>query len=761
MNIIGEETLLEAVVNCWSSLWTARAIGYRARNDIAHEGAALAVVVQVMVPAEASGVLFTANPLTGKRSEMVIDATMGLGEALVSGQVEPDHYIVESVSGEILHKKLGAKALAIQSKAGGGVQKKAQDASRLQAIPDSMIRELVSLGRQVSRLYETPQDIEWSWAVGEFWLLQSRAITSLFPIPERQGDEGASELQVYFSFAAVQGLMDPITPLGQDAIRTVFAGAGRLFGVKATAESQQVITDAGERLWGNMTPLLRHPIGRRLLLASMGMIEPGAQAALQELAGDPRLQPQPGWFKARTARRIARFFGPVLLSTVRTLRRPESARLRFQAFLEAYVADVSSRQARAKTLAARVALFEKLVGSVFVQILPRFLPIMAASMGPLQLLQKLADEVDRPSLALETTRGLPQNVTTEMDLALWRTAQSIQSDPTSRAYFNDYSAGKLSSDYLAARLPAAGQTAVSNFLQLYGMRGLGEIDIGRPRWREDPTPIMQILQSYLQIDDPNMAPDVVFKRGEREAAVAVVDLETAVSRKLLGRFKSRLVRPAARRVRALAGLRESPKFTIIRIMWQVRSSLLDSGQTLVAQGVLTQPDDLFYLRLAELKALARGAQQDWKALIAKRRAAYAREQRRRQIPRVLLSDGQAFYAGVGGGETVVADANILTGSPVSPGVAEGNVHVVFNPHGVQLQPGEILVCPGTDPAWTPLFLAAGGLITEVGGLMTHGSVVAREYGIPAVVGVHQATQRLQTGQRVRIDGSAGRILILE
>ena len=205
------------------------------------------------------------------------------------------------------------------------------------------------------------------------------------------------------------------------------------------------------------------------------------------------------------------------------------------------------------------------------------------------------------------------------------------------------------------------------------------------------------------------------------------------------------------------GARESPKFFAIRMMGIARKELLEVGKEFAEAGIIDRPDDLSFLNLADLSALSRNESRDWKALIAERRATYERETRRRQVPRVLVSDGRTFYEGVGASTDT---SDVITGSPVSPGVVEGVVHVVFNPHETQLAPGEILVCPGTDPAWTPLFMAAGGLITEVGGMMTHGSVVAREYGIPAVVGVHQATTRLKNGQRIRVDGTAGKISIL-
>jgi pyruvate,water dikinase len=299
---------------------------------------------------------------------------------------------------------------------------------------------------------------------------------------------------------------------------------------------------------------------------------------------------------------------------------------------------------------------------------------------------------------------------------------------------------------------------VAQFLERYGSRGLAEIDFGRTRWRDDPTPLMQALQSYLRIDDERLAPDAVFRRGEQSALEALSRLETAARRSPGGWLKARLVGWLARRVRALLGLRESPKFFIIRLMGLLHAGLLESGRECVLAGQLSRADDLFFLRLPELDALAAGEPRDWPALVAARRATFEREQLRRQIPRVLLSDGTAIYEGLG--SAAAADGDALRGEPVSPGVAEGLVHVVLDPHATQLAPGEILVCPGTDPAWTPLFLAAGGLVTEVGGLMTHGSVVAREYGIPAVVGVDRATERLRTGQRIRLDGSTGQIQVL-
>jgi pyruvate,water dikinase len=394
-------------------------------------------------------------------------------------------------------------------------------------------------------------------------------------------------------------------------------------------------------------------------------------------------------------------------------------------------------------------------------LLPYFIPVFAPAMASLNLIGHLlprnaAADHGFSMAALAVTRGLPRNVTTEMDLALWQTATMIRADAAAVQVFSSLDAAALASAYLKGSLPPAAQSAIARFMDHYGVRGIGEFDLGQPRWQEDPTPVMHALQSYQQIQ-PEHAPDVLFAQGAQAAEQAIQRLAAEARRQPGGWIKEKLLRAAALRVRLLMGARESPKFLAVRAMGLVRRVLLDLGEQFAAAGTIAHPDDLFFLHVAELGELSRQKERDWKTLVAGRRQAYARELRRRQVPRVLVSDGRTFYEGIGA-ETDTRD--LITGSPVSPGVAEGLVRVVLDPRGVRLVPGEILVCPGTDPAWTPLFMAAAGLVMEVGGMMTHGSVVAREYGIPAVVGVHQATLLLKDGQRIRMDGTSGRIELL-
>jgi pyruvate,water dikinase len=361
-------------------------------------------------------------------------------------------------------------------------------------------------------------------------------------------------------------------------------------------------------------------------------------------------------------------------------------------------------------------------------------------------------------LVMEATRGMPYNPTTEMDLALWEIARSVRADPELYRVVSGLTPAELAIRYRSQSLPRSLQEPVAAFLSRYGMRGLGEIDMGRERWAENPSHVFEMLASFLQIEDEDQAPDAVFGRGAASAERAIEEIAAGVRPTRMGWFKSRAVRFLGGRARRLMGMRESPKFFAVRMLGQIQHEILACGQEFVRSGELERADDLFYLTIDEIQAFASGELSEPGKLIQTRREASRREALRKQIPRLLLSDGRAFYEGINQGAN---GKNGLNGSPVSPGIAEGRVRVVLDPSQAHLQPGEILVCPGTDPSWTPLFLSAGGLVMEVGGMMTHGAVVAREYGIPAIVGVDQATTRLQTGQLIRMDGSSGLIVRLD
>ena len=511
------------------------------------------MVVQSMVQSEAAGVLFTANPLTGKRGETIIDATLGLGEALVGGHVTPDNYAVDSAAGQIIHKTLGAKAIAIRGQAGGGTLTTHEAAADRQALPDAAILELARLGAQVeAQLYPgQPQDIEWAWAGGRLHLLQSRAITSLFPLPDERRTP-RTPLQVLFSLNHVQGMLDPFTPLGQDAIRLVLVAFFRAFGYRYNLDNQRELVIAGERVYINYTPALRHPTFRPLLIGALGFVEPSAQQIMRGLLDDPQLAPTGAALGFRGMLRLLRLFLPLLRVVAGALLRPDARRIAVWQMTESALDELEQQFRDATSLAERLMLWQRGLDFVTQIAFPKLFPVVVAGMGSFfQLRRLVAGELGGDRLALEAARGLPHNVTTEMDLALWGVAQQIRSeaDPAARAHFAAADPADLAAEYLAGTLPPVAQTALAGFLARYGFRGLAEIDLGRPRWREHPAQIMQTVQNYTQITDPDQAPDAVFSRGAAAAEAAIAQIDQAIRHPI----KRRLARSFASRMRALGG----------------------------------------------------------------------------------------------------------------------------------------------------------------------------------------------------------------
>nr|NLI49442.1 phosphoenolpyruvate synthase [Propionibacterium sp.] len=732
LDVRGLDAVLDAVVECWSSLWTERAIAYRARNAVDHAAVALAVVVQEMVAAEASGVLFTADPLTGHRGHTVIDAVRGLGEQLVSGRVTPDHFLLDTASGAVLERTL------------------AGDSSSL---TDAHLAALVDLGRRAAERFGGPQDLEWVRVGDALHVVQTRPITSLYPLP----DPGVPGDLIWLSFGAVQGMLDPITPLGLDVLRRALARAGDLFGRHLDHRTNAFVWPAGERLWIRLDRVIASEAGARLYRRLLPFVEPGTASLVARLTADPAFAPERGAGRTllRNALPVAVW---VLPRAPRTVADPAAARARLDRTVEDLLARLGERLAAADgiprpelRLSARLRALDGLVHTVFPTLLPAFGRVFPPAMALLARLRVLAARTGLPDadqLTLAVLRGVPGNVTTEMDLALWRVAEEIRADAAAAATFTGADPDDLVRRHRDGTLPPVARDALAGFLERYGMRGVAEIDLGTPRWREQPEGVLRTLASYVAIDDPDRSPDAVYRRGVAEAEAAIETLAAASGR------RAGQVRFVAHRLRGLIGARETPKFTIIRAFGLLRTALLASGRDLVAAGVLDAADDVFFLDVDELTGAF--GRHDLRDRVAARRAVRARELRRARVPLLMVSDGRTFFEGVS--DAAGAD---LAGAGVSPGVVEGVVRVVHDPRTSELRPGEIMVCRGTDPAWTPLFLTASGLVTEVGGMMTHGSVVAREYGIPAVVGVGGATQVLTDGQRVRLDGTAGTITFLD
>jgi pyruvate,water dikinase len=696
-------------------------VAYRAANKVDQAAVSLSAVVQLMVPAQAAGVLFTADPLSGRRGRTVIDAVAGLGEALVAGRANPDHYIVDPGSTAVAGPERGS-------------------------LSTDEVHALADLGRRIESHYAVPQDIEFALdARRRIWVLQARPITTLFPIPEDAGD---GQLRVYVNANVLQGVYQPFTPMGLDLFRRIGAGAAAVAGFKVDPEKgPPLIKGLAGRLFIDLTPVVVDETGRRLMVAVLGVMEPLTGELVRELVADARLAPARRGSHVRLALRLLGVLrrAEVPPRVIRALINPDRARRKAYAEVEAFLAGIEPAEGAMAAIERAEWLAIRIPGQLFA----RIAPLAALGIFSLSLARRFARRAGVEEDAMSITRGLPHNRTTEMNLDLWARSQRLRAAGVADL-LADSPASALAGRYRAHDLPPPVLDEVGGFLREYGFRAVAEIDAGVPRWEEDPAQVFAALANLMRIRDEAMAPDVQFERARRSAEEAI--RRALASVRPLERPRLRLL---FRNVRALAGVRESPKFFAIKALTACRRLLLRAGAELAAAGRLDAAEDIFFLTLREAKQAAAG--EDKRTLVAARKAERNRELKRRRLPRLLLSDGTCFY-----GDTARPGAeggSSLAGSAASPGVYSGTARVVLEPAGAQLEPGEVLVAPFTDPGWTPLFMTAGALVMEMGGMMSHGSIVAREYGIPAVVGVAAATTAIKTGQKVTVDGTKGLVML--
>ncbi len=746
LNVVGSAALLDAVRRCWASLWTDRAVSYRNANGIDHRGVALAVVVQRMIDAAVAGVMFTANPVTGNRTETVIDASPGLGEAVVSGAVNPDHFVVHAVDRRIVTRRLGDKRVMISSLPGGGTERQElADASSDACLDDNQLLQLVDLGQRVQQLYNAPQDTEWALdSAGRIWLTQARPITTLYPLA-RMHQPG---LRVLMCLSLAQGLTRPITPMGIAAIRLIGTSVATAIKIPPPQPltGPPAMHAPGQRLFVDMTNVLRNRIGRRAVIAIFGVMEARASAVLKKLAELPEFS----IIESRNHTMLRHIAGALVRNKV-----PVRAALGLANPEWAYrgIAATERRLRKTLTIPANATASERLdfvqnrLGDLFL-LMPRTLGYVVGGALMLAVSRWLLRGVAQPGELQEVLRGLPHNITTEMDLKLWELTEEIRSDEPSRTVFTELTVPDLLQSYRDRALPPVAQRGLQGFLRRFGHRAIAEIDLGMPRWSDDPSHLLGVIGNYLRLDADDLDPVSQFRAGQVKAESMITSLTARAAER--SRPRARLAGWALRRVRQLLGLRESPKFMLIVALATMREHLSAVGQELAATHVIDQVDDVFFLDLGEARRGLAG--EDLRTLVVERREAYQQELKRRHIPRLLLSDGTEPEAVA----VAVARADgALAGSPASTGTVTGRARVVLDPVGARLEPGEILVAPSTDPGWTPLFLTAGGLVMEMGGSNSHGAVVAREYGIPAVVGVPEATHKIETGQLITVDGAAG------
>jgi rifampicin phosphotransferase len=727
LNVLGPPAILRHVSRCWASLFTERAVIYRLRNGLDHSSVQMAVVVQQMVFPEAAGILFTADPVTSDRRVAFVEASFGLGEALVSGLVNPDVYKVRA--GGIVDKTIGSKKFAIQASPAGGTQQLAIEPERREqpALTDGQIAQLAELGRRVEGHFGLPQDIEWCLVDDDFQFVQSRPITTLFPIPAVADREN----HVYISVGHAQMMTDAMKPLGLSfwqltTPRTMYVAGGRLF-VDVASDLASPARRAGLlEIIGKSDPLvgdaLETILERDDFIPTLRDESPGSAAG----GGPPTpIETDPAIVTGLIERSEAS-----IAKLKRDIRGKSGSEL-----LDFILADIQE---------LRRILFDPLSHQVF----------MSAMEATWWLNERLQAWLGEKNVADTLTQSVPHNVTSEMGLALLDVADVIRPHAEVVAFLEQVDDEGFLDGLPTLEGGREARDAIRAYLDRYGMRCTGEIDITRPRWSERPTTLVPLILSNVNNFEPG-AGERRFEQGRLEAW----EKEQEVLGRLLdlsdGEVKADETKRKIDRVRTFIGYREYPKYGMVSRYFVYKQALLEEAERLVQAHVLRQKEDIFYLTFHELHDVVRTYQAD-DQLIRQRKEAF-RSYQALTPPRVFTSDGEVV-AGTYRRDDVPLDA--LVGLPVSAGTVEGRARVIQDMAEADLEPGDILVTAYTDPSWTPVFLAITGLVTEVGGLMTHGAVIAREYGLPAVVGVEQATRLIRDGQRIRVNGTDGYVEIL-
>ncbi|MEH0449266.1 phosphoenolpyruvate synthase [Streptomyces sp. B21-102] len=729
LNVVGPTAVLRHVSRCWASLFTERAVVYRQRNGVDHRTVHMAVVVQQMVFPQSSGILFTADPVTGNRKVATVDAGFGLGEALVSGLVNPDVFRVRD--GEVVARTIAVKHRALHALPAGGTREVAIESQQREqpALTDAQAVRLAGIGRRIEAHFGRPQDIEWCLVDGDFRIVQSRPITTLFPIPVRE--TGDRENHVYVSVGHGQMMTDAMKPLGLSMWRLT---------------AMVPMHEAGGRLFVDVTPRLAAPAGRAGLLDVIGRGDPLTRDALETVLERDDFVPTlpdaaPG--------------GPPVGGEFDPTETDPAVVAELIARSEASVAALE-RDIRTKS---GPALFDFLAEAFeeHKRVLSDPLnirAIMVAMEGTWWLNDRLQEWLGEKNAADTLTLSAPDNVTSEMGLALLDVADVVRPHPDVVAFLQ----GVQDDDFLDELAEVAGgaeaRDAIEAYLDRYGMRCVGEIDITRPRWRERPGTLVPVILDNVRNIEPGAA-ERRFEEGRQKARKKAAEVLARLRALPDGDRKADETQRMIDQVRAFIGYREYPKYGIISRYFLYKQALSREAERLVRAGVLAAAEDVFYLTFQEFHEVARSNQVDGR-LIQQRKDAF-RSYLALTPPRVLTSDGEAL---TGAYRRDDVPAGALAGLPVSDGIVEGRARVILDMAQADLEPGDILVTAYTDPSWSPLFVGITGLVTEVGGLMTHGAVIAREYGLPAVVGVEQATRLIRDGQLIRVHATDGYVEIL-
>ena len=751
LHVRDEETLLDAVRVCWASVFSQRVLTYLRRVGVGDADAVVGVVVQAMVPSDVAGVMFTVNPLTGDAGEIVIDAAYGLGSGIVDGRVSPDTLRVDKSTGVPRDRVIGDKATRVVLADDGGTREEEvapADRERL-ALTDVQLEELTQLALRVEQQFHGPRDVEWAIQGDTIYLLQARPVTvALQPgtrrWQKRRVDPHARAHLVWSNVNVGEALPGVATPFTW-SILSSFSELGfrRAFGsIGCTVPKDAELVGAFRgRIYLNLTEFMS-------ILSQVPGLRPKTILALGGGGEVDRLEAEV------ESRSSAGFLARLPWTAARFAKENYDLQERIEQF-ETYFAgerqrllSLDLRVLASSPLDRVLSDVERLLdasGAVMLTVYGNLLSSVVALTTALGVFAKdRADVLQRDLLT-----GLADLDSAAPGLRLWYLAETARTEPAARDALLAADPTKIRTDDLP-RGPT--RKALEVFLEAFGHRGTREAEIAEPRWREDPTLLFATLQIHLRSGGEDSGPLIVEQRQRRVRDAADAELAKLVPSALLPAFRHLLTL-----VQRFLRLRERLRGTVTEVLGFFRLVALDASRRIALLEPDAGTDGAFFLTLDELHQTLR---HPGRAAVANRI-----RQRRRQLERDrALPDPPDTFVGFPPpvSEARAPRSDVLTGLPASSGVVEGRVRLVRTPiEAAAFQRGEILVVGQADVGWSPLFLVAGAVITDLGGPLSHASIVLREYGVPAVVNVKHGTEVLRTGDRVRLDGDRGEVRLLE
>jgi pyruvate,water dikinase len=773
LGVSGDEQLMHRIKDCWASLWADRVIAYREKKKLDHSRIFISVVIQKMIESETAGVMFTVNPVTGNEDEIVIEANLGLGESVVSGKIVPDRFVVSKKTGDLLSQRVAEKTSRVvidRTGERGTLEEAVLAGERTKAaLSDKQVTELAGIGRRLEEHFGAPQDVEWGILRDKIYILQSRPATAIGAVDEvrkiltrevHRLKKLANGKEIVWSDMFFAELLPTPTPLSFDFAGRMAEGVFNAFDTLGVGDFRGIelpILVVCGRSYFNVNEV-----------AAMSVMQglPVENKVLELLSGDPAQVDFEKMYVLKKLNLVDVVKAPLYL--VRGL----AFGLRIIRFIRNY-----DRMYREEILPPYQEYLSEIRGKDYAEkseeeLLSTLRDLFAHAANEPRKWWELGNVMSfitygwldwiikhwnrDPTVAPELIKGMPGNKTLETNIEIWKLSEQAKE-------LSDVFLGHKPED-IGSLLAESdkGRQLIENvrvFLETYGHRVCGELELANRRWRDDPSFVYGVIQKYLLTKSPN--PVEQFAEQKKNGDEVAREVERHLSSGILNRilpFKKMMFRRALKRARTYAPYRETPKFYFLMEFAVIRDVALEIGRRFVGRGALAEANDVFYFDLGEIGEVVRSIVGADEA----RRLALVRK-REREIGLTIDLPTTIFSSELDelGKPNEQESAMVLSGIPVSPGTSTGPARIINDPSEFsEIQSGEIMVAGYIDPSWTSLFLTIKGMVLEVGTVLSHGAIAAREYNLPGIANVRDATKIIKNGQKITVDGNTGRVLIL-